>query len=256
MTRNGTGMETTFTCQAAPGGRPNDDFVVTSERFVVVLDGATAPAGVDSGCVHDVPWLVAQLGTHLARILVGAHEEPLTVVLRNGIVATMAEHADTCDLSNGDSPSTTVAILRHRSEHLDYAVLGDSAIIIERQDGSIVVGHDDRTAYLPDYTPAGVSRARNTDVGFWIASSRPEAADKAITGTVPLTEVARAAVMTDGVTRLVERYGRTWADILERLDKHGPTQVVDDVRYEERATPSGTYRGKAHDDATIVLCRF
>jgi hypothetical protein len=102
----------------------------------------------------------------------------------------------------------------------------------------------------------GVSQARNTERGFWIASNRPDAAERAVAGSVPRASVARAALVTDGVTRLVERYDRTWADLLKRLDSHGTAQVIADVRAEERATPSGTYRGKIHDDATAVLCRF
>lgn len=249
-------MEVTYTCQAAPGDRPNDDFVVATERYVVVLDGATAPAGVDSGCVHDVPWLVAQLGTHLARILSTEQSAPLVKVLRSGIEATMASHADTCDLTNRDSPSATVAVLRRSAESIEYAVLGDSAVIVERHDGELIVGHDDRTSYLPTYTVEAVSQARNTEDGFWIASVRPDAADHAVTGTVPASAVSRAAVMTDGITRLVERYGRSWADLLKRLDSHGAKQLVEDVRAEERATPAGKFRGKVHDDATAVFCRF
>ncbi|MEY9933477.1 hypothetical protein ABH926_008132 [Catenulispora sp. GP43] len=249
-------MEVTYTCQAAPGGRPNDDFVIATERYIVVLDGATAPAGVDSGCIHDVPWLVAQLGTHLARTLSTEQAAPLVEVLRSGIEATMASHADTCDLTNRDSPSTTVAILRRGAEDVEYAVLGDSAVIVEQRDGELVVGHDDRTSYLPAYGVEAVSQARNTEWGFWIASNRPDAADYAVTGLVPVSAAYRAAVVTDGITRLVERYGRSWADLLKRLDSHGPNQLVKDVRAEERATPAGQYRGKVHDDATAALCRF
>lgn len=249
-------MEVSFTCQAAPGDRPNDDYAIVSERFVVVLDGATAPAGVESGCVHDVPWLVARLGTHLARLLDAAEPMPIVEVLRAGIVATMESHADTCDLTNRDSPSTTVAILRRRGGMLDYAVLGDSAVMIERGDGELILAHDDRTSFLPAYTVEAVSAARNTDAGFWIASNRPDATDYAVTGSIPEDEATRAAVVTDGITRLVERYGRSWSDLVDRLDKAGPAQLVADVRDEERATPPGTYRGKVHDDATAVFCRF
>jgi hypothetical protein len=249
-------VEVGYVCQAASSVRPNDDFVLATENFVIVLDGATAPVGVESGCVHDVPWLVARLGVNLAALLVRAPLAGLVDVLRDGIAATMRDHAGTCDLSNPDSPSSTVAILRRGADLVDYVVLGDSAVLIERGGGELVVAHDDRTAYLNDYSIAGVSRLRNTDEGFWIASNCPEAAEKAIAGSVPRAEVTRAALMTDGITRLVERYGRTWVDLLERMDKHGPRELVADVRAEELAGPAGTYRGKLHDDVTAVFCRF
>ena len=249
-------MEVTYVCEAASDLRPNDDFVLATERFVIVLDGATEPAGVDSGCVHDVPWLVARLGTNLAGLLVRDPSAALVDVLRDGIAATMRDHTGQCDLTNRDSPSSTVAILRRGAETVDYIVLGDSAVVIETSAGELVVAHDDRTAYLSDYSLAGVSRLRNTDEGFWIASNRPDAADKALAGSVPMRDVARAALMTDGITRLVERYGRSWLDLVERMDKHGPRQLVADVRAEELAAAPGAYRGKLHDDVTAVFCRF
>ena len=249
-------MEVSYTCQAASPLRPNDDFVLAGERFVIVLDGATAPVGVESGCVHDVPWLVGRLGVNLAALLVGAPEAGLVDVLRDGIAATMGDHVGTCDLRNPDSPSSTVAILRCGAGFVDFIVLGDSAVVIEHEDGGLLVAHDDRTAYLSDYSVAGVSRLRNSDEGFWVASNRPEAADEAIAGRVAAADVTRAALMTDGVTRLVERYGRSWLELLERMDKQGPRRLVADVRAEELAAPPGAYRGKLHDDVTAVLCRF
>lgn len=249
-------MEVTYVCQAASALRPNDDFVLATETFVLVLDGATAPAGVESGCVHDVPWLVAHLGTNLASLLVRDSRAALVDVLREGIAATMRDHAGQCDLRNPDSPSSTVVILRWGADAVDYIVLGDSAVVIEHGDGELLVAHDDRTAHLGDYSPEGVSRLRNTDEGFWIASNRPEAAGKALAGSVPTSDVSRAALMTDGITRLVERYGWSWVDLLERMDKAGAGAVVADVRAEELAVPPGTYRGKLHDDVTAVLCRF
>jgi hypothetical protein len=249
-------VEVSYDCQPASAHRPNDDFVLAAETFVIVLDGATAPAGVESGCLHDVPWLVAHLGTNLAARLVQDPQAGLVDILRGGIAATMADHDGTCDLRNPDSPSSTAAILRRGPDSVDYIVLGDSAVVIELGDGELMVAHDDRTAHLDDCSVAGVSRLRNTDEGFWIASNRPEAAGKAVVGSVPLADVTRAALMTDGITRMVERYGRSWFDLVDRMDKCGPRQLVADVRAEELAVPPATFRGKLHDDVTAVFCRF
>ena len=53
-------MRITYATEAAPG-RVNEDTAVCGDGWAVVLDGATAPEGVDSGCVHDVRWLVRHL---------------------------------------------------------------------------------------------------------------------------------------------------------------------------------------------------
>lgn len=65
----------------------------------------------------------------------------------------------------------------------------------------------------------------------------------------PRQSVRRAAILTDGATRLVERYGRSWSDLLTILTTSGPSQLVQSTRIEE-------YRGKVFDDATAVLCSF
>jgi hypothetical protein len=58
-------MQVTWASEAG-GERANEDYAVTGPGRAVVLDGATAPAGVDSGCVHDVRWLVRQFAAAVA----------------------------------------------------------------------------------------------------------------------------------------------------------------------------------------------
>ncbi|HET6988073.1 MAG TPA: hypothetical protein VFI00_15715, partial [Kribbella sp.] len=85
----------------------NEDLVLTGPDFVVVLDGATAPPGVDSGCRHTVAWLVSQLATQLAPPLLSHSSAPLADLLADAIAAVRATHAGTCDVDNPDSPSST-----------------------------------------------------------------------------------------------------------------------------------------------------
>jgi hypothetical protein len=248
-------MDVSYACEPGRADVPNDDFVLAAEGFVIVLDGATAPAGVDSGCVHDVPWLVATLATHLARILAAAPSAPLREALRSGIAATMATHGPACDLTNRDSPSSTVALLRTRDSAVEYLVLGDSSVVLETHAGRFEVAHDDRTDHLPSYTLEAVRAARNTPGGFWIAGADPAAAAHALSGALPAREVRRAVLLTDGAARLVERYGRTWPEVLDLAEKEGPARVIADVREAAAAAAAGTHRGKRFDDATVVLCR-
>ncbi|MFD0638205.1 hypothetical protein ACFQ9X_48310 [Catenulispora yoronensis] len=101
-----------------------------------------------------MPWLVAHLAPNLAVALLRDRSASLVDVLRDGIAATMADHGDACDLTNPDSPSTTVAMLRCGVDTVDYAVLGDSAVLIEvgGDDSGLIIGLDDRTAFLDDYS--------------------------------------------------------------------------------------------------------
>ena len=240
--------------EAAPGAEDNEDLVVTGPGFAVVLDGATTAPGVDTGCLHDVPWLVARLGAELVRHLL-TESLSLPDALGRAIEGVMAQHADTCDLSNPDSPSTTVAIVRDNGEAVDYLALSDSPIVLRGVDGRVNVVHDDRVDLLPGYTVEVVRQQRNAPGGFWVASTVPAAADEARTGSVARDDLDCAGLFTDGASRLAERHGLRWADLICLLEQEGPAAVIDRVRQEDDRI-AGQKPGKIHDDATAVLCRF
>jgi hypothetical protein len=237
-------------------GQPNEDFVITGPTWAIVLDGASPRPGIDTGCIHDVPWIVRHLGTELARVLTNWPHAPLDDALAGAITATRRLHEHTCDLSHPDSPSATVVAIRQRDDQLDYLTLADSPLIVDT-DGEIHAIADERTAHLPDYSVEGVRAARNTPGGFYVASTKPDAAYKAIRGALPTAIVRRAALLSDGAARLVERFRvMDWRDLLELLATEGPEDLIRRTRQAESAESDAeraTRRGKQHDDATAVL---
>ncbi|MEW9550963.1 protein phosphatase 2C domain-containing protein [Nonomuraea sp. NPDC050783] len=246
-------------CATSPGspGRPNEDLMIAGPSWAVVLDGATAAAGVDSGCAHDVPWLVAWLGGALAARLSTGAAAPLAAILEAAIADTAAAHGGGCDLGNPDSPSATVAMARIAGGRLEYLVLGDSPVLLATAGGGVRVVADDRLERLPGGRPYSlelVRRLRNAPGGFWVAAARPEAAAEAVTGAADLREVHAAGLCTDGITRLVDWYGWTWDDLAAALEERGPRAVIEAVRARESA--QGPVRGKTHDDATAVWGRL
>jgi hypothetical protein len=88
-----------------------------------------------------------------------------------------------------------------------------------------------------------------------VASTRPEAAYEGLTGEVPVEGLRCAAVLSDGASRLVERFGlMDWGELLRLLDEEGPRELV---RRTRAAEATGTRpRGKQYDDATAVFVRF
>ena len=244
-----------ITYATRPGSeRPNEDLVIAGPSWIVVLDGATAAAGVDSGCAHDVAWLVGRLGGALARRLAADDGAPLAAVLEAAIEAAGAAHSGTCDLGNPDSPSATVAMVRCGGRgRLEYLVLGDSAVALSLVDGGVRVVSDDRLDRLPGGRPYSlelVRRMRNAPGGFWVAGARPEAARESLVGEMDATGVRGAGVFTDGVTRLAEWYGWSWEAVLGLLAGEGPAAVIAAVR--ELEAERGPVRGKRHDDATAA----
>jgi serine/threonine protein phosphatase PrpC len=242
-------MQTVF-ATAQGDGLANEDYAVCGLDWAVILDGATAPKGVDSGCVHDVPWLVRHLAAGIvAGLTLGG--DPLPDILAEAIRRTCKAHEGSCDLSNPDSPSSTCAMIRLRGSALDYLVLGDSPVIL-RRGSEILPVHDDRTDHLPGGRPYSlelVREKRNAPGGFWIASTSVKAAYEALSGSVE--GVTEAALLTDGVTRLRDWYGATWQDMLTVLSQHGPAALIRRVR--EKECERGVPLGKRHDDATAIL---
>ncbi|WP_037599620.1 protein phosphatase 2C domain-containing protein [Streptacidiphilus rugosus] len=228
-------MEMAHLSKAAPGA-VNEDYLLTTDDLVVVMDGVTPSLG-PSGCIHDVPWLTRNLAGQLAPRLITVPDLPLDAALHQAVTALRELHQDTCDLDNPDSPATTVSIVRRRDRHLDYLALADSPVVIEKHDGQLI--------NVLDHRPKG----------YWVAGTRPEAAHHAVTGTISCADVRRLAVMTDGTSRLVDKFDWTWHRLLDSLQHNGPTSVIQAVRAAERAMPTGFLQGKRHDDATIVYCQ-
>ena len=262
------------TVPASPD-RENEDFVAATARGAVLLDGAGTPAGSDSGCVHGVSWYVRQLGAALL-IDLARDAADLTGCLRSAVAQVRDMHDGRCDLSHPGSPSATVVLVRRSGPALDYLVLADSALVIDRPAHDPLVITDDREARIGrdlrtcmDTLDAGTREhadarreyiealrgRRNRPGGFWVASVDPDAADEALTGSVPLTDVQAAALLSDGASRLVDRFNlATWPAALKILATDGPAELIRRVREAEASDPHGNRwpRGKTYDDASVA----
>jgi hypothetical protein len=238
---------------AGTADRPNEDYGAAGPDWAMVLDGATHFEGVETGCIHDVPWLVGNLAAALVeQLILGPGNLP--EILACAIEVTCSAHVNTCDLTNPDSPSSTVALVRSVGNAIEYLVLGDSPVILRTGNGITAVV-DDRVDHLQPggrpYTRELVRSKRNASGGFWVASTNPQAAHEAISGIV--YDVTHVTLLTDGVTRLVEYYGYSWTDIFELLNRDGPSALIQRVREAEWASPPPAHGyGKQHDDATAV----
>jgi len=239
-------MQIAYATESAPG-HVNEDYAICGSEWAVVLDGATAPDGVDSGCIHDVPWLVRHLAAAVAgRILLDSASLP--DLLAASIEETRAAHGATCDLGNPDSPSSTISMVRVRNDAADYLTLGDSPIVIRGTDQILTPIADDRLAHLPGGRPysLGLVRSlRNKPGGFWVASTDPEAAYRAVAGSVSFEAGAGIGIFTDGVSRLIESYSYEWEHVFSILETSGPGGVIELVRAAERERP--LRGGKRHD---------
>jgi hypothetical protein len=265
----------------APGrpDRENEDFAAATSRAFVVLDGVT-PGPEDDGCRHGVPWFVNRLGLSLVAALTATETAP-ALCLAAAIAEVAASHADTCDLTRQTTPQATVAAGRIGRDSVEYLVLSDCSLVIDRSstgDGIEVVT-DDRVEHtaahlrrralaLPEGSPereaarrryaAEVGALRNRPGGFWTAAADPEVAAEALVGTIPRDGRGSVAAMTDGAARFVDVLDiGDWPDLMKVLADPGPEALIDQIRAAELADSDRRRhrRGKISDDATVLHIR-
>lgn len=273
-------MHVTMATEPASPGRANEDFAAASHNTAVLLDGAGNPPGAEQGCLHGVAWFSRNLGTALLNRATDHPDESLTEALRIAIAQVADLHRDTCDLDHPGSPSTTVTAVRIVGEELQHLVLADSVLILDQSEGEPVVICDEREAEVgarfrhemdalpsgsPDHAAAlrrymeTMRSYRNRPGGFWVASSKPDAAEGALTGTTAVHGLRSVLLLSDGASRLTDRFQlANWTELVQLVNDHGPDAVITRVREIERTDPDGQRwpRGKAHDDATALHCRI
>jgi hypothetical protein len=272
-------MQVTLASRRSPDATSNEDFIAATPGVVVVIDGASVPAGLGTGCRHGTAWYARRLGTQLLALLTTQADRSSADSLAGAISDVAALHADTCDLGHPGSPSATVAILREQPDAVDCLVLGDTTVLLEEPTG-IRILTDDRLEQVAAVEHGAMHqhatgsadhdrsfaelvteqrRHRNHPDGFWVASTDPTAAQHALTDTARRDGLHRAAVLSDGATRLVDRFCLLdWPRFLDILAEQGPDAIIAQVRAAERSDPDGQRwpRGKRHDDASAAFCHL
>ena len=268
-------MQVLLASEPGVAGRPNEDFAAAVPGAVVLLDGAGYVPESGIGCVHGIAWYARTLGGLLAA---GACDDlvPLAEVLRRGIERVSQMHAGTCDLGHPATPGATVIIARIHGDTLEWLVLCDSVLLLQPRAGepraitdtklsetnarfwpaaSLVSGTPEHDAAWRAYSRE-LEDARNQPGGYWLAAADPAAAGHALTGSEPLPGLSAVALLSDGASRLADRFHLAgWAQICGILAADGPRGLIEQVRAAESADPQGERwpRGKIHDDATAVF---
>ena len=149
----------------------------------MVVDGASVPAGLGTGCVHGTAWFARRLGDQLLALLTTQADHSPADSLAKAISQVAALHADTCDLGHPGSPSATVAILREQPETVDYLVLGDTTLLLEEPAGIRVVT-DDRLEHVAS-VQHGAMHQHATGSPTMTGASPSWSPSNAATATIP-----------------------------------------------------------------------
>jgi hypothetical protein len=258
-------MRVALGTDAGHAGRSNEDFAAAAPLGAVLVDGAGIP-GAGAVCRHGVAWYARRLGGAVLALL---DERPLRTVVAEAITTVAESHRGTCAVADAISPSAAVAVVRVAGGVIDYLLLGEATIVIGRPESGPEVVTDLREArvvesFLPALRTAGKGSAeyqrllqelrsrRNSPGGFWVAKDDPAAAEHAVVGSVQIDGPVEAVLLSNGASRLVDRFGLTdWSGLLTLVaGTDGPGELIRRVRQAENreAVPA--------DDATVVHCHL
>lgn len=254
---------------AAPD-RPNEDAVFVRDGVAVVVDGAGLPKSMRAGCRHSVSWYANQLAAAFGTALVDR-----TITMAQALsqaIVEMSHRHDGCRLSEG-SPSATVAAWRLQPADVEYLVLCDASAVVLLTGGAVEIT-DDRLARLIarhlsaaassgpltasailDVRRAALDANRNVEGGFWCCQTDPAAADHALTGSYPRSEIVGLAIASDGATRGYQSLGlHTVEQFVSRAVRGEGEALLGEIRAAERRQRQALLDSaiKVHDDATIV----
>lgn len=270
-----------------PSGSDNEDRYGAVGNAAWVLDGATGLAGraLFTGG-SDARHFVVAVDDALHRLATGA-EAPLTHWVRGAIrraaceldLMTVAEGAQPWEL-----PTASMALVRERDGHLEYATLGDCKVIVEAGDDVLVATENTRLEQLDrrlveeikalhrrgvrgfqDVFAALMGQLRalrarvNTPGGYWVLGASEAAADHLDQGVVDVGGVRHALLVSDGFYRLVDTFRLLTArELLQTAVDAGLSSLHAELRALEAADPDCTAypRLKPADDATALLLRL
>ncbi|MEV4656713.1 hypothetical protein [Micromonospora sp. NPDC049301] len=254
-----------MTSAAAWPGRANEDFAGAVPMAAVLIDGAGIP-GTERICRHGVAWYASRLGGRLLSLLSLVPDRSLPALLAEAIGQVTDDHRGTCDVADPVSPSATVAIVRRSDSLVEHLVLGDVVVVLDRAAGGPVVVSDPREVIISRSYESALEAVvedsdehhrilrdlranRNRPGGFWVAKDDPRAADEAITGSCPVSGLAGAVLLSNGASRIVDRFRLAdWPEVLAVLASSGPAEIIRRVRQAEARD------AVAADDATIAHC--
>jgi hypothetical protein len=258
-----------------PSSQDSDDRVFTAPHVVIVLDGASAfkPVPVAAASYADT------LGRHLIDLLVADPTANLHDSLSKGIKYVAAKF----NLRAGESPSSTVSIIRETKESVDVLVLGDSPVIIGKINSTHMLtderlkqltlperdayqtrlaagrGFDDQHSALLVQLQAHEARYRNRPGGYWIAEADPAAGHHAVYQSFRKNLTTWALVATDGAADSLNFLTlNNWSTLIQ-LDAKELGELLRHCQDWETQIDDGGQirpRAKRHDDKTLVTIRF
>lgn len=257
---------------------PNEDAWGSTDSAVWVIDGASsvdAETIVDP--VSDGAWIARTADEVFRRTLTGPAEgRPRARGALIGAAAEIQRAVAANDQAGRVPPSAAVAVVDLVGNALHLSRLADVTVVVQSGERTLLFRDEDgqraeaelarelggvRSPDRPDVDAE--LRARrlaemNQPGGTWVLSGDTDAVAHACFETLPIADLTKVLVMSDGFSRYVDVFGiaSSWDQVLERLPSDlRLAEMVSELREAERRDPGGSKypRLTRHDDATAVL---
>ncbi|WP_152040247.1 protein phosphatase 2C domain-containing protein [Salinigranum salinum] len=270
------------------GVSTNEDLVWTGDNAAIVLDGATGLGDRQvSDAESDAQWYVNALCEALRDRI--ESDEELSAVAASAVERVADEYAELSGPAAAEKhevPSGAGAVCRWDDGSLEYLVLGDCSVVVDRDDGvDPVLGEGPREldARVVDEMVAIRERAdgyvsysdlrehvksllvehrkqMNEPGGYWTFGFDPEAVDHAETGYVPRDELEFVLSFTDGFEPIYDPYDvfAEWTDLVSYVRSNGIERAIRVLRAFEEADPECERypRLKPSDDVGVATVDF
>lgn len=269
-------------------GPVNEDCVGYAGAAAWVIDGATGVGGQLTSAPSDAAWLAQTANRLLTEAFAADPQEDSRTLLRSVLAAcrdALAREQVRAVQAAHELPSAAFAMVRVLGGEVEITTLADCRVVardakgIARLYGSSpldaradAMGAAIREMLLRD---PGMSRAQlverlmpdlqamrrtmNREGGYWVLGTEPAAADHVWQARLPLQHGARFAIASDGFLRLHELFGALAPEDFLALESEGSwLAALEGLRELERAPdPQQRFaRVKAHDDASLIVCRW
>lgn len=271
-----------------PGRAWNEDRCYSCEKFIFVLDGATAISKDKfSSFNSDAEWVSDWWYKYLIRALKD-ESKGLLELLKEGLTLC---HNDFEKLSNGaildDYPSTTLSIVRRRNGKLEIFAVADSPIILQANTGLAVEIFDNRCDMLDDINkiivkdfaekyniPVMQARQRfgdciktgrttkNKQHGYYVIDTTGnfEIIDNAIYKEVDENLIKKVIIMSDGFSQIFDLFNYySLEELANNLNSAQDAEKIYDILcdLQNKDIDGNVYvRFKIRDDASVAVLKF
>lgn len=259
----------------------NEDMVGLCKKGAWVLDGAT---GLNNKNLiskeSDAKWYVSWWNQYLQKNV--SKDKSLKEIVLEGLENIKKEYLlklNGLKIENLDLPSASVIIIKFYKDKLEYILLGDCTLLLNKLDENIKI-KDERVCKLDEKVFLKMEKLnkssnltilekkdillpfiienrlkKNTDKGYWILEFNKDAVEKSIHGYIDIEDEVKIMMSSDGFSCAWDRYNIFEENEMIEVGKSKGIEYINEkIRELEKKDNNGMIfpRFKESDDSSCV----